>query len=72
MDAAIPANTTATIAVPAPSARAVTEGSRPTTGAPGLHYRGMDHGAAIFEAGSGDYHFVVSGGSAGAGSSRAQ
>src|SRR5262249_56232006 len=59
LDVSIPANTTPTIALPAPSASAVTEGGGPAANAAGLQFRGMDQGAALFEAGSGEYHFVV-------------
>jgi len=55
----IPANTTATIAVPAPGRGAVTESGRPAAVAEGLQFRGMREGCAEFEAGSGEYHFAV-------------
>lgn len=55
----LPANTTATVHVPAPSAQAVTEGGRPAHRAPGLRFLGMAGAAAVFHAGSGDYRFVV-------------
>jgi alpha-L-rhamnosidase len=72
LDVSIPANTTATITVPAPSAGAVSESGKPAVGAAGLQFQGMDHGAAVFEAGSGEYHFVVSTGSAKAGTTGAR
>jgi alpha-L-rhamnosidase len=59
LDVSVPANTTATIHVPAPRAQAVTEGGRPARSAPGLRFVRMEEDAAVFEAGSGDYHFVV-------------
>jgi alpha-L-rhamnosidase len=55
----LPANTTATIHVPAANPRAVTESGRPASNAPGLRYRGQAQGCAVFEAGSGTYRFVV-------------
>jgi alpha-L-rhamnosidase len=55
----LPANTTATIHVPAANPRAVTESGRSASNAPGLRYRGQAQGCAVFEAGSGTYRFVV-------------
>jgi alpha-L-rhamnosidase len=55
----IPANTTATVCVPAANVTAVSEGGHPATQARGLKFLRMDNGAAIFEAGSGRYHFEV-------------
>jgi alpha-L-rhamnosidase len=60
-DVSIPANTTATVYVPAPSVGAVTESGRAAKAAPGLRFVRMAEGCAVFEAGSGDYRFVVSG-----------
>ena len=59
LDVTIPANTTAAIAVPAPSRGAVSESGRPAAVAEGLQFRGMVEGCAEFEAGSGEYHFAV-------------
>ncbi len=60
LDVSIPANSTATIRVPAPSLRAVTEGGRPASAALGLRFQRMDaDGCAVFDAGSGEYHFAV-------------
>ena len=55
----IPANTTATVCVPASSVAAVSEGGHPATQARGLIFLRMENGAAVFEAGSGRYHFEV-------------
>ena len=57
----VPANTTATIHVPAADAGAVTEGGRPAAGADGLRLQGMADGAAVFAAGSGTYRLVSKG-----------
>jgi alpha-L-rhamnosidase len=62
LNVTIPANSTATIHVPAPSPRVVTESGRPAARAPGLRYRGQSNGCAVFEAGSGTYRFAVAGG----------
>jgi alpha-L-rhamnosidase len=61
LDVSIPANTTALIHVPAASLDVVTEGGRPARSAPGLRFVRMDEGTAVFEAGSGEYRFAVSG-----------
>jgi hypothetical protein len=62
LDVTIPANTTATIWVPAPSHDGVTESGRPAAAAEGLRFVRMTEGCAVFEAGSGEYHFAVAGG----------
>ncbi len=54
----IPANTTATVYVPADGADAVTEGGAPAGKAPGLTVRGFGRGYLALEAGSGTYTFV--------------
>lgn len=56
----IPANTTATVYVPATDAAAVTEGGKPADQAAGLKFVRMDNGAAVYEAGSGSYAFSTS------------
>jgi alpha-L-rhamnosidase len=61
VDVTLPANTTALIYLPASSADAVTEGGRPARSASGLRFVRMEDSAAVFEAGSGEYRFVVSG-----------
>ncbi len=55
---AVPANTTATVCVPAASAEAVTEGGQPAEAAEGVKFVRMDGGYAVFEVGSGKYHFL--------------
>jgi hypothetical protein len=57
METTIPANTTATISVPAISIDTVTEGGIDATKAEGLTFVKMENGKAIFEAGSGSYVF---------------
>jgi alpha-L-rhamnosidase len=54
----IPANTTATVYVPARDAAGITEGKRLAAQAPGVRFIKMQDSTAIFEVGSGAYHFV--------------
>jgi alpha-L-rhamnosidase len=53
----IPANTTATIRIPAKDSKVVTESGKPADKAEGLKFVKMEDGAALYEAGSGDYNF---------------
>jgi len=57
MEVTVPANTTATIWVPAASENDVTEGLGPASKARGIKFLRMDAGAAVFAAGSGSYVF---------------
>jgi alpha-L-rhamnosidase len=54
----IPANTTATVSVPATSADSVTESGKPVARAGGVEFLRMEKGHAVFKVGSGEYHFV--------------
>ncbi len=54
----IPANTTATVHVPAKKATDVSEGGRPTSTAKGLKFLRMENGRAVFSVDSGSYQFV--------------
>ncbi len=58
MDISIPANTTATVYVPATSATDVTESGKPVNQAKGVEYIGMENGKAKFRVVSGNYRFV--------------
>ena len=58
LNAAIPANTTATIYVPAAAADAVTESGRPAASVPGVKFLRMEAGAAVYEVGSGAWQFA--------------
>jgi hypothetical protein len=58
MDVEIPANTTATVFVPARDAASVTEGGRPADQAEGVRLLRVDGGAAVFAVGSGAYRFA--------------
>ena len=55
----IPANTTATVYVPAESAGAVTESGRSAADSNDLEFLGMENGYAVYTAGSGKYRFIV-------------
>ena len=67
MDVTVPANTTATVSVPAAAkpgedgpakdAASVTESGKPAGQAPGVKFLRMADGAAVYEIGSGTYHF---------------
>jgi len=58
LDVIIPANTTATIYVPAASIGEVRESGKTATGAEGLRFLGSEGGSVVFAAGGGEYHFV--------------
>ncbi len=60
MDVSIPANTTATIHVPAKDAEAVSESGKPAVQAAGVKLLRKESGSAVWEAGSGDYRFQSS------------
>jgi len=55
--AVVPANTSATIYVPAEAAEAVTESGRPATHSAGVRFLRMERDAAVYEVGSGTYVF---------------
>jgi len=57
LEVTIPANTTATVYVPAHDAAGVTEGGHTIDGARGVKLLCMNHGAAAYEVGSGSYRF---------------
>ena len=54
----VPVNTEATVFVPAANKDAVTESSQPAAEAAGVKFLRMEDGCAIFQIGSGNYHFV--------------
>jgi alpha-L-rhamnosidase len=54
----VPANTTATIYVPATDSTVVTEGGKPAGQAEGVQSAGNSDGAAVFKVASGTYSFV--------------
>jgi len=55
---AVPANTTATLRLPAGDLDGVTEGDRPAASAPGVRSVHMEPGVAVCHLGSGTYRFV--------------
>jgi len=57
MEVTIPANTTATVYVPAKEASGVTESGKPVNQAQGVNFLRMENGAAVFAVGSGTYRF---------------
>lgn len=59
MDVEVPANTTATIYLPAASADAVTEGGIALSSAKSLQAAGTENGYTVVTAGSGTYHFEI-------------
>lgn len=59
LDVTIPANTTATVYVPAASAAAVQESGKPTSEAKTLRSLRAESGEAVFEVQSGTYHFTA-------------
>jgi len=54
----IPANTTATVFVPATPVDRVTESGRSVAKAKGVKFLRMENGRSVFEVGSGEYHFA--------------
>jgi alpha-L-rhamnosidase len=61
---AIPVNTTATVYVPAKNLEHVYEGGRSAINVRDIKFLGMENGYAVFNAGSGNYHFTSEGYSA--------
>jgi alpha-L-rhamnosidase len=58
LNVVIPANTRATVCVPAKDADSVTEGDLPAGKAKAVRFVGMDDGRAVYLVGSGSYRFV--------------
>jgi len=56
----IPANTTATLYLPASDASTVTEGGSPAAEAEGVKFVRSENGVAVYDLGSGSYEFVSS------------
>lgn len=57
MDVTIPANTTATVFVPAKTAASVTESGGAAAAAPGVKFLSFNSGVAAYEVGGGNYRF---------------
>ena len=58
LDVEIPANTTATVYIPAKNNQTVTESGRPASDSEGVQFLRMENGKAVFTVGSGQYRFV--------------
>ena len=58
MEVTIPANTTATVYVPAKDAAGVTESGKPADKAEGVTFRRMENNTAVFAVGPGIYQFA--------------
>jgi alpha-L-rhamnosidase len=59
LDVTIPANTTATIYIPAKEGTAIKEGGKALASVAGLKQSGKTSGYTVVEAGSGNYHFTA-------------
>jgi alpha-L-rhamnosidase len=59
LDVTIPANTTATVYVPAANAAAVRESGKPAAKALGVKFLRLEGGCAVLAVGSGVYHFAA-------------
>ncbi len=59
MDITIPANTTATVYVPAKDAAGVAESGKPANSAEGVKFLRMENNAAVYAVGSGTYRFTA-------------
>jgi alpha-L-rhamnosidase len=55
----VPANTTATVYIPAKTEKEVTENNRPASKSEGVKFVGMQNGKTVYEVTSGNYHFRV-------------
>jgi len=60
MDIEIPANTTATVFVPAANKEAITENGNPVSSSKDLQVSGTENGYVILKVNSGKYHFEIS------------
>jgi alpha-L-rhamnosidase len=59
LDVTLPPDTTDQVYVPARSAEGVTESGQPAEKAPGVHFLQMRDGYAVYQVGSGTYHFIA-------------
>jgi alpha-L-rhamnosidase len=59
LNVVVPANTTATVCLPAKDAASVTESGMPASQADGVKFLQQEEDAVDFEIGSGAYHFVA-------------
>lgn len=54
----IPANTSATVYIPATLEKEVTESGKPVSGSKGVRFQRMEKDRAVYEIGSGEYNFI--------------
>ena len=54
----VPANTTATVYVPANAPEAVTKSGKPASFVRGVEFLHMENGCAVLRVGNGSYHFA--------------
>ena len=59
LDVTLPPNTSAAIHVPAADPATVRESGEPASQAPGVKFVRQDQGAAVYQVGSGQYHFTA-------------
>ena len=59
LDITVPANTTATVYLPAQDTRSVTESGKPIARSTGVKFLRMQDGNAVYDVASGDYKFAV-------------
>jgi alpha-L-rhamnosidase len=59
MDVEIPANTRATVYIPAKTADAVNEGGELLSAVKDIKVKGVEDGYVVLEMGSGKYHFTA-------------
>ena len=60
LDVTVPVNTVATVYVPSAQRATVTEGGKPAEKAEGVRFLRSENGSAVYEVGSGTYHFSSS------------
>jgi alpha-L-rhamnosidase len=58
LEISVPVNSVAKVTIPAQTAEMVTESGDPVTRAEGIKFLYAKNGKAVFEAGSGSYHFI--------------
>ena len=58
LNVTVPANTTATVYIPADSAKNITESGKQAVKAEGVRFQQIKQGTAVFIIGSGQYQFV--------------
>jgi alpha-L-rhamnosidase len=61
LEVKVPANTTATVYLPASPGAVITEGGKPLSRAKGIRILATEDDEAVFEVGSGSYSFSISG-----------